>query len=529
MHFYGGSYVRGPFSHEPARLEAYLLGMQGLGKPGIHQYFKMGGDDHWMNDTPRPARQIPDLRFPSEKKAQQGVMFPGQSQLWISSKQIIPKTQVAQAILDGQASSSGSTMFFAPLEDQFKKYTYPIPKEEGGTEVHMIWMDNPCRTTCWNDGFKTVEAFRSPKIETIVVQHLWLENDTILADIILPINTKLEEEDIARLSAGGRSVHGALIEEKAIEPVGESLSDYEAVGEVAKKLGLYEAYSGGLSIREKMKIGFDNMELEEVMSWEDFCDKEYYISPTDPEWEKVPAGLRLFYEDPEKHPLETPTGKLEFYSQRLADHFPDDQERGPLAKWVEKSDFHDERISSDRAEKYPLLLMSNHGRWRIHAQNDDIPWTREIMTCKVKGWDGYMYEPIWLHPQDAEARGIRDGDIVKLYNERGTVLGGALVWERIMPGVVSSDHGARADMIALDTPEGYLDRGGANNLISPLNGISKNCWGMATSGYLVDVQKVTMAEMEAWREEYPEAFARAYDPAYGMRFEAWVLEEGEAK
>ena len=104
----------------------------------------------------------------------------------------------------------------------------------------MIWMDNPCRTTCWNDGFKTVEAFRSPKIETIVVQHLWLENDTILADIILPINTKLEEEDIARLSAGGRSVHGALIEEKAIEPVGESLSDYEAVGEVAKKLGLYE-------------------------------------------------------------------------------------------------------------------------------------------------------------------------------------------------------------------------------------------------------------------------------------------------
>ena len=76
MHFYGGSYVRGPFSHEPARLEAYLLGMQGLGKPGIHQYFKMGGDDHWMNDTPRPARQIPDLRFPSEKKARQGVDVP---------------------------------------------------------------------------------------------------------------------------------------------------------------------------------------------------------------------------------------------------------------------------------------------------------------------------------------------------------------------------------------------------------------------------------------------------------------------
>ncbi len=159
--------------------------------------------------------------------------------------------------------------------------------------------------------------------------------------------------------------------------------------------------------------------------------------------------------------------------------------------------------------------MTNHGRWRIHAQNDDIPWTREIFTCKVKGWDGYLYEPIWIHPSDAEARGIENGDIVKMFNERGTVLGGALVWERIVPGAVSSDHGARADMICVGGPDGNLDRGGANNLISPLNGISPNCWGMATSGFLVEVQKVTMAEMEGWRERYPEAFAREYDPGVG--------------
>ena len=81
--------------------------------------------------------------------------------------------------------------------------------------------------------------------------------------------------------------------------------------------------------------------------------------------------------------------------------------------------------------------MTNHGRWRTHAQNDDITWTREIPTCKVKGWDGYMYEPVWIHPQDAATRGIKSGDIVKLFNERGIVLGGAMVWERIMPGAVS--------------------------------------------------------------------------------------------
>jgi anaerobic selenocysteine-containing dehydrogenase len=536
MHFYGGSYVRGPYSHEPARLEACLLGMQGLGKPGVHQYYKMGGDDHWMNDTPRPVKTLPDMRMMQEGLIEKGRkegeatkwtrnVFPGQKQLQVSSKQIIPKTQLAQAILEGSCWSSGSTQQFMHLEDQFKRYEYPIPKEEGGTEIHMIWMDNPCRTTCWNDGFLTVEAFRSPKIETIVVQHLWLENDAILADIILPINTKLEEEDIGRMSAGGRSVHGALMEYQAIEPIGESLSDFQAVGEVAKKLGLYEEFTCGMTLQEKIELSFHNMELDQVISWEDFLDKQYYIVPSDPEWERVPSGLREFYEDPEKHPLTTPSGKLEFYSQRLAEHYPQDTERGPLPKWVENSAFHDERIGGERAKQYPLLLMSNHGRWRTHAQNDDISWQREIKTCKIKGWDGYLYEPVWINPMDAAARGIKDGDIVKLFNERGTVLGAAYVWERILPGALSMDHGARADLINVGS-DGFLDRGGANNLISPINGISQNCWGMATSGFLVDVQKMTMAEMEAWREKYPEAFARAYDAAAGLRFDAWVVQEG---
>jgi anaerobic selenocysteine-containing dehydrogenase len=225
-----------------------------------------------------------------------------------------------------------------------------------------------------------------------------------------------------------------------------------------------------------------------------------------------------FYEDPIANPLETPSGKLEFYSERLASHFPDDNERPPIPKWIEKGVSHDERLSSDRARKYPLLQMSNHGRWRVHAQCDDITWTRETPTCKVKGSDGYMYEPLWINPQDAAKRGIKHGDIVKVYNERGAVLGGAIVWERIMPGVVYMDHGARVDWII----PGELDRGGAINLISPYNITSKNCAGMATSGYLVEVEKVTLAQMEEWQKQYPEAFEREYDPASGLRFNAWV-------
>jgi molybdopterin guanine dinucleotide-containing S/N-oxide reductase-like protein len=516
MHYYGGSYVRGPYSHEPARLECCLLGMQGLGKPGVHQYYKMGGDTRWMIDTPSPIRR-------QDNTAIMKAASPSGGGLYVSGKQAIPKTLVHQAILNPPVSSWGSTVFFGALEDQFKKYTYPLSKEEGGSEVHMIWMDNPCRSTCWNNAFSTHDAFRSPKIETIVVQHPWLENDTTLADIILPVNTKLEEEDFGQLAIGC-PMRGLIIEGQAIEPIGESLSDYEVVGEVAKKLGVYEQYTQGMSIQDSMKAGFDATGLSDLVTWEQLNEKKYYLTPTDPDWEKVPPGMRLFYQDPEKNPLGTPTGKLEFYSQRLADHFPDDEERPPSPKWIERGPSHDERLSSERAQKYPLLMVSNHPKWRTHAQNDDISWQREIRTCKVKGWDGYMYEPIWINPQDAETRGIKEGDIVRLFNERGSVLGGALVWDRIMPGVVSQDHGARLDMIVAG-PDEYIDRGGANNLISPENGTSQNCWGMATSGYLVNIDKVTMAQMEAWREKYPEAFAREYDPVSGLRSDAWIIQE----
>ena len=110
-----------------------------------------------------------------------------------------------------------------------------------------------------------------------------------------------------------------------------------------------------------------------------------------------------------------------------------------------RGETHDENLSSERRKNYPLLVMSNHSRWRVHAQCDDIPWTREAATCKVKGFDGYLYEACWINTGDARKSGIADGDIVKVFNERGGVLCGAFVSERIMPGVISIDHGARAD------------------------------------------------------------------------------------
>ncbi len=518
-HYFGGGLIRGPFSHEPARLESILLGMQGLGGPGVHQIqLTYMGKPRSLAPT-NTLRLNETVSEPLKQTKKPHLYELHLATVSFITPQNIPKTLVQDAILNPPVTYWGTGAIRGNVEDQFNKYTYPIPKEKGGTEIHMIWTDTPCRTTCWNEGNKTLEAMRSPKIECIVAQHPWLENDCLFADIILPGNTTFEVEDLVPNTRTGIEVQCVGLQKKAIEPIGESKSDYEIVLEIAKKLGLYKEVSEGKSLDQWLQYLFkEYFKIADFISWEELQEKQYFVFPTAPDWEKDTPGFRKFYEDPEKNPLPTPSGKLEFYSERLAKHFPDDKERPPIPKWIEKGPTHDERLSSKRAKKYPLLQMSNHGRWRVHSQCDDISWTREAPTCKVKGEDGYLYEPLWIHPHTATQRGIKDGDIVKAYNERGAVLCGARVWERIMPGVVYVDHGARVDWII----PGKLDRGGAINLISPNGVTSEHCPGMASSGYLVEVEKVTAAQMEGWKKNYPEAFNREYDPASGLRFNAWV-------
>jgi anaerobic selenocysteine-containing dehydrogenase len=519
-HYFGGGMARGPYATEPARLECVLLGMQGLGKPGVHQaqvaYTGMpknvitGGADHmgpFANLTSQPYGER--LLKPHR----------GTPTAW--GKQMIPKVLIEEAIRDGKVEFWGTGGHEEPTSNQYRRYEYPIAKEDGGTEIHMMWTDTPCRVTCWGGGGEVMDAFRNPKIECVVAQHPWLENDVLCADVVLPTATTIELDDISPCIREGDSFQSVILMNKAVDLIGEARSDYHAVCAVAEKMGMLDQVTDGFSDEELIKGTYCGMNFEQITPWEEFKEKQYMVLPVQKDWKKYPAGFFEFYTDPEKNPLPTPTGKLEFWSESLEKAFPNDEERPGIPKWIEKGITHDERISSVRARVYPLLVMSNHGRWRTHAQADDIPWTKETVTGKIRGWDAYWYEPCWMHPVDAEARGIKNGDIVRCFNERGSVLCGALVWERIMPGVISVDHGARADFI----DENFtLDRGGAINVIAPKGLTSKHAGGQATSGYLADVERVSMAQMEEWRTKYPESFARDYDPASGLRFNSWITE-----
>lgn len=504
-------------------MEICLLGMQGLGKHGCNQLTFIEGSflGSYLRMREGKGRQMGQQTPCGVSRAIVHAAYRGYQPFMWKEKQVIPKPMLHEVILKGHYDIYGSSDQMDPVEDQFKNYVYPLP---GKSEVHMLWSDTPCFTTCWNDGNCFHNAIRSEKIEFILIQHPWMENDCLFADIILPSNTKFEEEDIGndQLSSQYNSIY---LEEKCIEPRGETMSDYEIVCAIAEKLGVLEEYTKGKSIPEWIKHGFDGSGIEEsgLCTWEQLQEKKYYVVPTDPGWHKIPSGMIEFYENPEEWPMSTPTGKLEYYSERLAKHFPDDNERPPIPKWIEGGPgwTHDEYLTSERAKQYPLLVCSNHPRWRVHAQLDDINWFHEIVTGKVKGPDGYMYEPCWLHPSTAAARGIENGDVVNIFNERGEVLAGAYVTERIMPDVVYIDHGARYDPIV----PGKLDRGGAINTITPRNVTSRNCAGMVVSGFLVDVKK---ADMDELRRQYPEAFSRPYDYASGQKFER-VLARGEDK
>ena len=99
----------------------------------------------------------------------------------------ILKTLTPEGILatpDKPVEWYAAALAFAPVEEQFKKYQFP---PEGYPDIHMIWSETPCWTTCWNGGNALVRAFRNPKVEFYVVQRITLEDDALFADLILPV------------------------------------------------------------------------------------------------------------------------------------------------------------------------------------------------------------------------------------------------------------------------------------------------------------------------------------------------------
>lgn len=516
MHFDGGGKTRGIYSHEMMRMNDVLLGMQGWGKPGVRMI--KSGTIVGFNQALTLGKDV------VVKKINTQVGYRGKGALIRGTRSNPPPAQhvheafFKDAILNPPISWYGGGIA-AAAPTHWKESTYPA---EGCSRVHMLWGDCAGQISTWIAGFDVIDAYRSDELEFILIQDIMMKQEMIYADMLLPICTTLELDDINYESADYLAIY---LDQKCVDPVGEAKSDYEALIPLAERFGVKEEYTGGKTVEEWQKHVYEISGAPDFVGWDELKEKGYWIQGDSPDVdlaEQPVGGLNDFYNDPVKYPLPTRSGKLEFYAQNLADHFPDDKERPPVPHWViggpaSEGWTHDESLLGERAKQYPYLMVSNTPKWRCHSMFDDQPWTREIN--KVKGPDGYWYEAIWLNPADAAEKGIKNGDVVKVFNDRGTILAGARVVERCIPRSVIMDHGSTSDPIA-----DRLDRGGNNNFINPQGTSSKNANGMAVTGFLVGIEKANLEELRA---QYPEAFARSldpaqYEPAYGPKLGAWV-------
>lgn len=300
-------------------------------------------------------------------------------------------------------------------------------------DYKLLWLANTNYLNQILEVGKTVRALR--QLEFMVVQEQFMTPTARFADIVLPVCTYMERNDF---SCGGATPFYGIVN-KAIEPLGESKSHLEICEALALRLGItgYNDKSEEEWVRS-IAAGFS-----EAMGSPDYdALKDQGVYKLMLEEPYIPFRWQI--EDPQNNPFPTPSGKIEIYSQQIADMaqtlLP------PIPKYMETW----ESANDPLAKKYPLQLVTTHLRRRAHSQFETIPWLRE-----------QQRQAIWMNTVDAEARGIKNGDLVRVFNNRGQLVLPACVTERIMPWVVDVPEGAW-----YQPDENGVDCGGCANVLT---------------------------------------------------------------
>ena len=328
---------------------------------------------------------------------------------------------------------------------------------------------------------RLIEAWKRP--DTVIVHDPWWTSTARHADIVLPATTTLERNDIG---SGGRDRY-IIAMQKAIDPVENAKSDYDIFSLLSSKLGFEKDYTEGRNDMQWLKhlYGQCKKNAEEMgFNYPDF----------DSFWEKGHIEIEApdkpfvlfenFRKDPEMFPLNTPSKKIEIYSETLESFNYEDCPAH--AKWIEPSEW----LGSKNADRFPLHLISNQPKNRLHGQMDNGSFS---LSSKIKG-----REPAILHPKDASERGIENGDIIKIFNDRGAILAGASLSNDIRKGVIRVHTGAWFDPIKPGVP-GSLDKHGNPNVLTLDRGTSRLSQGPSSHSTLVEISKFT--------EELPEITA----------------------
>ena len=479
-----GGACRASYGNEWTRLMICLAAMRGLGKPGINIWgttqgapsdtsfcfpgYAEGGISGDVDNSAAGFRWV-------YRMTAQG-MVPTRSSVNSPVGQHIPRLKIPECILDGKFEWHGKGFCGSSIEMQFQPYQYPAP---GFPEIQMSYRYGGSFIGTMCETNRYVKMYQTERLPFAVSQSVWFEGEAKFADIILPACTNFERYDISEFAncsgyiadSYTQTNHRVItMQHKAIEPLGESKSDYDIFTTLAKPLGLYGPYTqGGMSDLDWVKMYFNASDLPKKITWEDFFDKGYYVVPakTAP---STPA-LRWFAEDRLKdtpdwgpHPenqevfgkgLQTTSGLIEFESSSLKKFDPSDHER-PLVPGYHNNweGQHDPLFA-----KYPLQMISPHPRVFVpyHGRRQGL------LAERHQGPPGHQGRLLLLdHPHTTvktpEERGIRHEDLVKAYNDRGEVILCAHVTERVPKGIVHS-YESCAEYDPIGVPGESADRG----------------------------------------------------------------------
>jgi biotin/methionine sulfoxide reductase len=321
---------------------------------------------------------------------------------------------------------------------------------------------------------RLVRAWQRP--ETIVVHEPWWTATARRADIVLPATTTLERDDIGA-SAKDRYLTAM---KRAIAPVGAARDDYSTFSELADRFGVVEEFTEGRSSGQWLKHLYNeaksnaakrNQDWPRWPDFEDFWERGYFELPAAP---RPFVMFDEFRNDPIVNPLATPSGRIEIFSERIASFKYDDCHGHPA--WFEPAEW----LGSEKASDYPIHLLTTQPETRLHGQMD--------MGCVSLQSKIMEREPIRISTHDAAMRNIQTGDIVRVFNDRGALLAGAIVTDQIRPGVVQLATGAWFDPVEPGSP-GSLDKHGNANVLTMDRGTSRLAQGSSAQTTLVQIEK----------------------------------------
>jgi trimethylamine-N-oxide reductase (cytochrome c) len=418
-----------------------------------------------LGNLGRPGRGAGLLSYNTRGKDQKGVsaIFPNIKNPY---SQYIRHAQFFEALSDQPVQWTTAVM---PL-GEIKKMHYPAV---GCSKIKLVafmsgsgWFLNQIPGTK-----NHIQAIQSPEMEFIYCHAAWWHSAPKFADIILPIRHIGERDDIVQWE------NYAVYSHSVAEPLGEPKNDIDIFIELAKRLGFEKELSMGKKPEEWLREIYAKFEIP--LSFEEFKEKGYYEYSIPDDVPRVMKAFKKFYEDPQNNKLKTPSGKIEIYSKRIADFFG---ENHSTATTIPKYLTSPEGSDTSLAEKYPLFLTSPHPKLGRHSQWRNLSWHRDEYQVTING-----YNVMRINPLDAEERDIKTGEIVRIYNDRGSILCAVYTTERVMPSVVRIQEGGWYIPHKPGDPDS-LDVGGNPNVLISNRQPEPLCDGMI-NGARVEVEK----------------------------------------